>query len=105
MAVRGRTMTFYCVPPAKTKLQNEGRIDPGLTTKGLRHTVATTLRKAGMEDRQITDFLGQKNHVDAGHYSRSAELSIKNKLTVDVLDEANRRRTEVVRPFPKSIEP
>ena len=48
----------------KTGLEQEGLIAPGLTLKGLRHTVATTLREAGLDERRIADLLGQKNTVD-----------------------------------------
>ena len=73
--------------------------------KGLRHTVATTLREAGVDDRRIADLLGQKTTSMAGHYSRSADLAAKNKITVQTLDQANDRRTEVVKPFPKTVKP
>lgn len=89
----------------KVKLEKAGTVAPGLTMKGLRHTVATTLREAGLDERTIADLLGQKTTSMAGHYSRSADLAIKNKLTVQMLDEANERRTEVVKPFPKSVKP
>lgn len=45
----------------KTALENEGLIEKGLTLKGLRHTVATTLREAGLDERRIADLLGRKH--------------------------------------------
>lgn len=37
-----------------------GAASPGLTLKGLRHTVATILAEMGMDDRTIADMLGQR---------------------------------------------
>ncbi|WP_414899053.1 hypothetical protein [Rhodovulum sp. YEN HP10] len=73
--------------------------------KGLRHTVATTLRKAGMEERQIADLLGQKTPAMARHYSRSANLAERNRLTLEVLEKENERRSETVKPLKKSVKP
>ena len=89
----------------KRKLEIEETIKPGLTMKGLRHTVATTLREEGRDEREIADLLGQATTSMAGHYSRSANLSAKNRNTVRALDEANEKRTEVVKPFQKSVKP
>jgi len=44
----------------RNKLLEEGLIQPGLTLKGLRHTVATILAEMGYDDRMIADMLGQK---------------------------------------------
>ena len=44
----------------KTALENEGLIEKGLTLRGLRHTLATTLRDAGRDERRIAELLGQK---------------------------------------------
>lgn len=89
----------------KRKLEQAKTVAPGLTMKGLRHTVATTLREAGKDEREIADLLGQATTSMAGHYSRSADLAAKNLTTVRALDEANERRTEIVKPFQKSVKP
>jgi len=73
--------------------------------KGLRHTVATTLREEGKDQREIADLLGQATTSMAGHYSRSANLAAKNRDTVKALDEANEKRTKVVKPLRKSVKP
>lgn len=52
----------------RTALENEGLIEKGMTFKGLRHTVATTLREAGLDERRIADLLGQKTPSMARHY-------------------------------------
>jgi len=89
----------------KKKLEAEEAIEPGLTLKGLRHTVATTLREAGLEERQIADLLGQKTPSMARHYSRSANLAERNRITVETLEKENARRSKVVKPFKKAVKP
>jgi hypothetical protein len=44
----------------RRRLEREGRIGPGLTLYGLRHTVAVILRESGCDERTIADALGQK---------------------------------------------
>lgn len=70
----------------KKRLEGNGLISEGLTLKGLRHTVATTLREAGLDERSIADFLGQKTPAMARHYSRSANLAEKNLATMKTLE-------------------
>jgi len=89
----------------KKKLEAEEAIEPGLTLKGLRHTVATTLREAGLEERQIADLLGQKTPSMARHYSRSANLAERNRITMETLEKENARRSKVVKPFKKAVKP
>ncbi|MCP4205713.1 MAG: tyrosine-type recombinase/integrase, partial [Shimia sp.] len=89
----------------KIKLEEEGLIAPGLTLKGLRHTVATTLREAGLDERRIADLLGQKTPSMARHYSRSANLAEKNRETMATLEKENERRAKIVKPSPKSVKP
>ncbi|MBE0705523.1 MAG: tyrosine-type recombinase/integrase [Afipia sp.] len=44
----------------RQRLLDAGAASPGLTLKGLRHTVATILAEMGMDDRTIADMLGQR---------------------------------------------
>lgn len=78
-------------------------------TKGLRHTVATTLREAGLDERRIADLLGQKTLSMARHYSRSANLAAKNRETMATLESENARRNaggaRIVKPSAKSVKP
>ena len=83
----------------KTGLEEEGLIAPGLTLKGLRHTVATTLREAGLDERRIADLLGQKTPSMARHYSRSANLADKNRETMATLEKENARRAQDCQTF------
>lgn len=76
----------------KSRIEEQGLIAKGLTLKGLRHTVATTLREAGLDERRIADLLGQKTPSMARHYSRSANLADKNRETVEALEKENQRR-------------
>ena len=89
----------------KGRLEEANAIAPGLTLKGLRHTVATTLREAGMSDRDIADLLGQKTASMALHYSSTADLEAKNRKTVRKLDSENERRRRVVKPSAETVKP
>lgn len=89
----------------KKKLEGEGVVQSSLTLKGLRHTVATTLREAGLEERQIADLLGQKTPSMARHYSRSANLAERNWSTVEILEKQNERGSKVVKPSEKPVKP
>lgn len=80
-------------------LLDSGAIAPGLTLKGLRHTVATILAEMGMDDRTIADMLGQKTLAMAQHYSKRANRARKLTPVVEnFAAEVNRRRTGIVKP-------
>lgn len=82
----------------KSKMEAAGKIQPGLTLKGLRHTVATILREMGKDPATIANMLGQKTEAMAKHYSRRADMSKNMTETVDAFSaEVNRRRTKVSR--------
>lgn len=89
----------------KTKQVEAGAIPADLTLKGLRHTVATVLREAGKTPREIADLLGQKTESMALHYSRNSNLAESNRATIETLDSETKRRTQVVKPFAKSVKP
>lgn len=85
--------------PIKLELEKAGKVAPGLTLKGLRHTVATILSEMGKDDRTIADYLGQKTEAMARHYSKRAHKERKlNAVVKDFNREVNRRRTKVVKP-------
>lgn len=73
--------------PIRIKLENSGKIEKGLTLKGLRHTVATILAEMGMDERTIADVLGQKTIEMARHYSRCADKSRKMENVVKNFDQ------------------
>lgn len=81
----------------RKKLLKDKKIEPGLTMKGLRHTVATILADMGYDERTIADMLGQQTIEMTRHYSRRAEK--RNKLTAVIRNfdaELVKRRTKVV---------
>ena len=85
--------------PVRQRLEEVGSVNPGLTLKGLRHTVATILAEMGFDNRSIADLLGQKTEAMAAHYSRPADRTQKNTATIEsFIAEVNRRRTKVVKP-------
>lgn len=89
----------------KQKQVEAEKLPADLTLKGLRHTVATVLREAGILPRQIADLLGQKTESMATHYSRNANLAKANRATMECHDAEIERRTEIVKPFPKNVKP
>lgn len=83
----------------KLKLEKSGKIESGLTLKGLRHTVATILAESGFDERTIADMLGQETIEMARHYSRRANKLRKLAGVVSEFDaEVTRRRNEIVKP-------
>lgn len=85
--------------PLRIKLEKEGKIEPGLTLYGLRHTVAVILRESGHDERTIADALGQRTIEMARHYARGADLRPKMRGVVAKFDEElNKRRTKIVKP-------
>jgi integrase len=85
--------------PIRQRLEEAQQISPGLTLKGLRHTVATILSEMGYDERTIADMLAQKTTEMARHYSRRADKTRKLSAVVANFDaEVNRPRTKVVKP-------
>jgi integrase len=64
-------------------LEKEKRVEPGLTFHGLRHTVATVLREAGVDREAIATWLGQESVEMAQHYSRGADTLMRNRAIVE----------------------
>jgi integrase len=54
------------------KLELAGKVMPGLTFHGLRHTAATTLAELGAPPHEIAALLGHKTLIMAAHYSAEA---------------------------------
>lgn len=83
----------------RQKLLDAGAISPGLTLKGLRHTVATILSEMRVDSRTIADMLGQRTTAMADLYSRRKNLTTKlTPVSKDLGDELNRRRAKIVKP-------
>jgi integrase len=75
-------------------LEEEGRVGPGLTVHGLRHTVGTIMREAGFDKDTVADMLGQGTAEMAEWYAREAVLDRKLERVVEALDE-HMSRTKV----------
>ena len=83
----------------KSKLEEAGAVQPGLTLKGLRHTVATILAEMGKDAGTIALVLGHATEAMAKHYSRRADRKQKTSAAVaDFGEELNKRKTKVVKP-------
>ena len=90
----------------KKKLEAEQQINCGLTLKGLRHTVATTLREMGVSYDLIATMLGHKTEAMAKHYSKHAVVSKKLSSTIVELDaEWNRRKREMSNQQENNVKP
>ena len=57
------------------KLEQMGRVQPGLTFHGLRHTCGTVLIEAGLDIDSVRRWLGQKTLAMAIHYTETADTS------------------------------
>lgn len=55
------------------RLETEGKVLPGLTFHGLRHTAATTLAELGASTGEIKAMLGHKSDAMAALYAQEAE--------------------------------
>jgi integrase len=64
-----RTMFFRLV----RKLEAEGKVRPGLTFHGLRHTAGRLLADRGADPRTIAALLGHRTLQMAAHYSEEAD--------------------------------
>lgn len=90
----------------KGNLEGGGRVSPGLTMKGLRHTKATLLRELGFDDRTIADTLGQNTEAMARHYSRHADVRQKMEKVINVFDHAEKIKYDnFVKPTKKTVKP
>lgn len=74
----------------KAQAEKDGHIGPGLTFHGTRHTVATTLREDGWEDRDIGLQLGQDSVAMPKHYSRRAKLETRKLELLESVQKANK---------------
>lgn len=54
--------------------------------------MATWLREAGQDEREISDLLAQDSKVMGLHYSKNAALARKNRKTMQVWEEEYKRR-------------
>ena len=75
----------------------EGKVEPGLSFHGLRHTLGTTLAEAGCDAATIAAVLGQATTKMAEHYSKTAKRKHLVDAAIDLVEERDRnekRKTE-----------
>jgi integrase len=75
----------------------EGKVQPGLSFHGLRHTLGTTLAEAGCDAATIAAVLGQATTKMAEHYSKTANRKHLVEAAIDLVEERDRnekRKTE-----------
>lgn len=65
------------------QLVAEGKVQPGLTFHGLRHTAATKLADAGCDTRDIMAITGHKTEAMVARYTRSADQ--KRRATAAIM--------------------
>jgi len=83
----------------KKQLEDAGAIQPGLTLKGLRHTVGSILAEMGKDNGTIALVLGHATEAMAKHYSRRADRTRQTEAAVIAIGaEMNKRKTKVVKP-------
>jgi integrase len=75
----------------------EGKVQPGLSFHGLRHTLGATLAEAGCDAATIAAVLGQATTKMAEHYSKTAKRKHLVDVAIDLVEERDRnenRKTE-----------
>jgi integrase len=68
------------------RLEAQGRVGPGLTFHGLRHTAGKILGDAGVDARTIAVLLGQKSISMAIHYSEGADRKRRAVAAIETLE-------------------
>lgn len=68
------------------RLHAEGRVDPGLTFHGLRHTVATNLANAGADNQTIMAMTTHKSESQVRRYTETADRKRRSDSAVDLLE-------------------
>jgi integrase len=71
----------------------EGKVQPGLSFHGLRHTLGTALAEAGCDAATIAAVLGQATTAMAEHYSKTAKRKHLVGAAIDRIEEQDRNET------------
>ncbi|TXM69598.1 tyrosine-type recombinase/integrase [Methylobacterium sp. WL120] len=83
----------------RARLELAGKVKPGLTAHGLRHSVATDLREIGKTDREIADILGQRTTYATPTYHRTADMKRSNaKVLADLHGSGKGRSKQTAEP-------
>lgn len=68
------------------KLTDQGKIEPGLTFHGLRHSIATALAEEGADNRTIMAITGHKNDASVARYTQTADNKRLAKIAINKLE-------------------
>ena len=88
IGVSGLSTQFFRV---LKRLREEGKVGPGLSFHGLRHTLGTALAEMGCDAATIASVLGHATTQMAEHYSRTAN---RRSLAGDAIGRMERRDME-----------
>jgi integrase len=75
------------------RLVAKGKVEPGLSFHGLRHTLGTLLAEAGCDPPTIAAVLGQESTKMAEHYSRTANRKRLADDAIGRIEEQDRLRS------------
>ncbi|MDR3438998.1 tyrosine-type recombinase/integrase [Telmatospirillum sp.] len=70
------------------KLEQEGKVQPGLTFHGLRTTLATWIADAGGDTRDIAAALGHATEAMAIYYAREADQKRRAAYAIDLVEQS-----------------
>ena len=88
---------------AVRRLTKSGKVCPGLTFHGLRHTVGTLLVEAGCDIDTVRRWLGQKTLAMAIHYSETADTSGRMKSVLARFDPLGSKTRTKLSNTPKKV--
>lgn len=74
------------------KLTDEGKVGPGLSFHGLRHTAATMLADAGCDTRDIMAVTGHKTEAMVQHYTQAANQRTRADRAIKKLERHGRKK-------------
>lgn len=78
----------------RERLLKEGKIGPGLTLHGLRHSLGKLLKEAGVPDEDAQKIMGHDSAAMTKHYNKAAELPKSVKAAVIKLDIAGKKKAK-----------
>ena len=88
----------------RDRLLAEGKIGPGVTYHGLRHTVGATLADLGTDPRTIAAMLGDKSLAMAIHYSEGTDRRQRASAAVSSLERARAaKQSALARPAEETL--
>lgn len=76
------------------KLELAGKVGPGLTYHGLRHTVGKLIIESGGDVKDVQAILGHRSSVMAEHYSRDADQRQRATATIKRMERTERKKMD-----------